>query len=188
MSTKFIHDNFLLENKYAEELYHNYSKNQPIIDYHNHLSPKQVAENKIFNTITDCWLGGDHYKWRAMRANAIPEKYITGNATDQEKFLKWAETVPYAMCNPLYHWTHLELKRYFGIDSLLNANSGTTIYNTANEHLNSPQFSTQGLLKKMIWMPFWKSTILKFLIQLSTTIIFPKQKTSRKIGLMKNSK
>ena len=145
----FINDNFLLENNTAKKLYYDFVAHLPIIDYHNHLSPKQVADNKIFNTITDCWLSEDHYKWRAMRANAISEKYITGNATDQEKFLKWSETVPYAMCNPLYHWTHLELKRYFGIDSLLNSNSGNAIYNTANEQLNAPEFSSQGLIKKM---------------------------------------
>ncbi|RXP51966.1 glucuronate isomerase [Lutibacter sp. HS1-25] len=145
----FINDNFLLENNTAQKLYHDFVADLPIIDYHNHLCPKQVADNKIFNTITDCWLGGDHYKWRAMRANAIPEKYITGNSTDQEKFSKWAETVPYTMCNPLYHWTHLELKRYFGIDNLLNPASGSIIYNSANEQLNTSNFSTQGLIKKM---------------------------------------
>ncbi len=145
----FISNNFLLENKTAEKLYFDYVANLPIIDYHNHLSPKQVAENKVFNTLTECWLGGDHYKWRAMRANAIDEKYITGNSTEKEKFLNWAETVPYTMCNPLYHWTHLELKRYFGIDTLLNPTSANQIYDVANLQLNKPEFSTQGLMKKM---------------------------------------
>lgn len=115
MSTSFIHDNFLLENKFAEELYHNYSKNLPIIDYHNHLSPQFIAEDKIFDNITNVWINGDHYKWRAMRTLGINEQFITGNGSDKDKFLNWAKTVPYTMRNPLYHWTHLELARYFGI-------------------------------------------------------------------------
>ena len=107
MSTNFIHENFLLENKYAEELYHKYSKNQPIIDYHNHLSPKLIAEDNVFKNITDVWINGDHYKWRAMRTLGVNEKFITGDASDKEKFLQCVKTVPYTLINPLYHFTHL---------------------------------------------------------------------------------
>jgi len=138
MSTKsFINDNFLLENKYAEELYHNFAKNQPIIDYHNHLSAKQIAENKPIPNLTKAWLDGDHYKWRGMRANGISEHFITGSASAQEKFEKWAETVPYTIGNPLFHWTQLELKRYFNIDEILKPETAASIYNTANEILNT---------------------------------------------------
>lgn len=148
MSTTFIHDNFLLENKYAEELYHNYSKNQPIIDYHNHLSPKLIAENNIFKNITDVWINGDHYKWRAMRTLGVNEKFITGDASDKDKFLQWGKTVPYTMRNPLYHWTHLELARYFGIHELLNEKSAEAIYEETSQKLATPEFSCQNLLKK----------------------------------------
>ncbi|ALJ05923.1 glucuronate isomerase [Pseudalgibacter alginicilyticus] len=146
---KFIHDNFLLENKYAEELYHNYSKDLPIIDYHNHLSPKFIAENKTFKNITEVWINGDHYKWRAMRTLGVNESYITGAASDEDKFKKWAETVPYTMRNPLYHWTHLELARYFNIYDLLNDKSGQRVFGETNEKLNSGDYSCQQLLQKM---------------------------------------
>lgn len=149
MSTNFIHDNFLLENKFAEELYHNYSKNQPIIDYHNHLSPQHIAENTIFDNITKVWINGDHYKWRAMRTLGVNEQFITGNASDKDKFLQWGKTVPYTMRNPLYHWTHLELARYFDINELLNEKSAESIYEQASAKINSPEFSTQNLLKKV---------------------------------------
>ncbi len=149
MSTNFIHDNFLLENKYAEELYHNYSKNQPIIDYHNHLPPQNIADDTVFENITKVWINGDHYKWRAMRTLGVNEQYITGSASDKEKFLNWAKTVPYTMRNPLYHWTHLELARYFGINELLNEKSAEGIYLQASEKLNSTAYSTQNLLKKV---------------------------------------
>jgi glucuronate isomerase len=149
MSTKFIHDNFLLENKYAEELYHNYSKNQPIIDYHNHLSPQLIAEDKIFENITQVWINGDHYKWRAMRTLGINEKYITGDGSDKEKFMQWAKTVPYTMRNPLYHWTHLELARYFDITELLNEKSAERIYDEASAKINSAAYSTRNLLRKV---------------------------------------
>lgn len=147
--TNFINDNFLLQTSAAQKLYHDYVANLPIIDYHNHLNPKEIAQNKRFDSITECWLNGDHYKWRAMRANGIPENYITGNADDQERFQKWADTVPYTMCNPLYHWTHLELKRYFGIDQLLDKNTSKTIYEQVNAQLQTDDFSVQNLLKKM---------------------------------------
>lgn len=149
MSTKFIHDNFLLENKFAEELYHNYAKNQPIIDYHNHLPPQQIAENKVFNNITNVWINGDHYKWRAMRTLGINEKFITGGASDKDKFMNWAKTVPYTMRNPLYHWTHLELARYFDIYDLLNENSAEKIYEETKEKLNTAAYSCQNLLHKV---------------------------------------
>ncbi|MCF6130086.1 glucuronate isomerase [Flavobacterium sp. AS60] len=149
MSANFINDNFLLENKYAEELYHNYSKNQPIIDYHNHLSPQHIAENTIFDNITKVWINGDHYKWRAMRTLGVNEQFITGNATDKDKFLQWGKTVPYTMRNPLYHWTHLELARYFDIYDLLNEKSAESIYEQASAKINSAEYSTQNLLKKV---------------------------------------
>ena len=149
MSTSFIHDNFLLENKFAEELYHNYSKNLPIIDYHNHLSPQFIAEDKIFDNITNVWINGDHYKWRAMRTLGINEQFITGNASDKDKFINWAKTVPYTMRNPLYHWTHLDLARYFGITELLNEKSAESIYEQATAKINSPEYSTRNLLTKV---------------------------------------
>lgn len=145
----FISDTFLLQNKYAEELYFNYAKSQPIIDYHNHLIPKSIAENQKFDNITQVWIYGDHYKWRAMRTMGVNEKYITGNASDAEKFNAWAKTVPYTLRNPLYHWTHLELKRYFGIDEFLDGKSAQTIYeNTAVQLQNTSHF-TRGLLEMM---------------------------------------
>jgi len=111
---KFLDKNFLLENPTAERLYHDYASPMPIIDYHCHLNPQQIAEDVNFSNLTQIWLAGDHYKWRAMRANGVDEKFITGDASDRDKFLKWAETVPDTLRNPLYHWTHLELQRYFG--------------------------------------------------------------------------
>ncbi len=149
MSTKFIHDNFLLENKYAEELYHTYSKHQPIIDYHNHLPPQQIAEDKTFGNITNVWINGDHYKWRAMRTLGIDEEFVTGKASDKDKFLNWAKTVPYTMRNPLYHWTHLELARYFDIYDLLNEKSAEKVWEITQEKLNSSEYSCRGLLKKV---------------------------------------
>lgn len=149
MSTPFINDNFLLENKFAEELYYNYSKNQPIIDYHNHLSPQFIAEDKIFDNITQVWINGDHYKWRAMRTLGINEQFITGNGSDKDKFMNWAKTVPYTMRNPLYHWTHLELARYFDIHDLLNEKSAEKIYMEASAKINSAEYSTQNLLRKV---------------------------------------
>ncbi|GLR15458.1 glucuronate isomerase [Portibacter lacus] len=148
MKKAFIHDNFLLENSFAEELYHTYAKDQPIIDYHNHLPPKQIAEDTIFNNITKVWINGDHYKWRAMRTLGINEKFITGSANDEEKFNAWAKTVPYTMRNPLYHWTHLELARYFDIDILLNEQSAGKIYQETAKKLSSSEYSCRNLLLK----------------------------------------
>jgi len=146
-SKKFILDNFLLTNKTAESLFHDYAKDLPIIDYHCHLPVKEIADNKKFDNITQIWLYGDHYKWRAMRTNGINEKYITGDSSDWEKFLAWAETVPYTLRNPLYHWTHMELKNPFGINKLLDGDSAKEIWEHSNELLQTAEFSTRSLLK-----------------------------------------
>ena len=145
----FINDNFLLKTKTAQRLYHHYAKDLPIIDYHNHLSPKDIAKDKQFDNLTQVWLYGDHYKWRAMRANGISEEYITGNKSDKEKFEKWAETVPYTLRNPLYHWTHLELQRYFDVHQLLDKKSSNTIYKKCSDKLKSKEYAVQSLLLKM---------------------------------------
>jgi len=145
----FLDDNFLLNNKTAEELYHNYSKNLPIIDYHNHLIPEQIANDIKFDNISQAWLHGDHYKWRAMRANGVNERYITGDASDEEKFIKWAETVPYTLRNPLHHWTHLELQRYFGITDLLSPKTASKIYADTQAKLQQDSHSVRGLLRMM---------------------------------------
>lgn len=149
MIKPFLGDNFLLENSVAERLYHDHAKKQPIIDYHNHLPPDEIANDKKFSSITSVWLNGDHYKWRAMRANGIGESFITGTADDKDKFLKWAATVPYTMRNPLYHWTHLELQRYFGINALLNPETAASVYDQTSDLLQSDEYSAKGLLRKM---------------------------------------
>lgn len=146
---KFLDENFLLNNATAQRLYHAYAKDMPIIDYHNHLPPNEIADDKSFENITRVWLNGDHYKWRAMRTNGVDESYITGDKPDWEKFKAWAATVPYTLRNPLYHWTHLELQRYFNIHSILNANSAKKIYDECNEKLQSNEYSVRGLLEKM---------------------------------------
>ncbi|WP_082232976.1 glucuronate isomerase [Halobacillus massiliensis] len=142
----FITDDFLLHNEYARELYHEHAKDLPVIDYHNHLPPNEIEQDRKFENITQIWLQGDHYKWRLLRANGVEEKYITGNASDKEKFIAWAQTVPNTLGNPLYHWTHMELLRYFGIDELLDEDSAEDIWNTANERLQDPGMSTRNLL------------------------------------------
>jgi glucuronate isomerase len=147
--TPFLSDDFLLQTPTARTLYHEHAAPQPIIDYHCHLPPDQIAQNRQFENITQIWLYGDHYKWRAMRANGVNERFITGDASDWEKFEKWAETVPYTVRNPLYHWTHLELRRYFGITELLNKDSARRIYEQCNALLQTPEYSVQGLLTKM---------------------------------------
>ncbi len=150
MKDVFITENFLLETKTAVDLYHTYAAELPIIDYHCHIPPKEIAENKKFGNLAQIWLYGDHYKWRAMRTAGVPEKYITGNASDWEKFEKWSETVPKTIRNPLYHWTHLELKRPFGIsDRLLNKDTAKGIWDECNERLSTDNFSTQGIIKQM---------------------------------------
>ena len=145
----FMDDDFLLENAVAAALYHDHASQLPIIDYHCHLSPDDIAADRRFRNMTEIWLEGDHYKWRAMRSNGIPERYITGDASDEEKFGKWAETVPATLRNPLYHWTHLELQRYFGIREVLNPGSAADIYRRGNEVLQQPELSCRGILKKM---------------------------------------
>lgn len=145
----FLQDDFLLRSDFAKKLYHNYAKSLPVIDYHCHLSPKEIAEDRQFENITKIWLDGDHYKWRAMRTLGISEEFITGNKSDQEKFQKWAYTVPYTLRNPLYHWTHLELQRYFGINDLLNHTSADAIYAYATSKLQEKSFSARGILNKM---------------------------------------
>lgn len=147
--TPFLTDDFLLQSEPAKRLYHQYAKDLPIIDYHCHLPPQDIATNRQFETITKIWLDGDHYKWRAMRTLAIDEKYITGNGSDSEKFEKWAYAVPYTMRNPLYHWTHLELKRYFGVEKLLSPETAKEIYNDSTALLKKPEYDTRSLLKKM---------------------------------------
>ncbi len=145
----FITEDFLLETETAKVLYHEYAEDMPIYDYHCHLPPEQIVKDIKFKTLTEVWLYGDHYKWRAMRINGVEERYCTGDASDKDKFKKWAETVPYCMRNPLYHWTHLELKRYFGVDELLNRNSAKRIYESCNEKLQSEDYSVRNLLRKM---------------------------------------
>ena len=146
---KFMDDNFLLQTKTAEELFHNHAAKMPIIDYHCHLIPEMVANDHKFSSITELWLGGDHYKWRAMRTNGVDERYCTGKDTsDWEKFEKWAETVPYTFRNPLYHWTHLELKTAFGIEKLLCPETAREIFDECNEKLKLPEFSARGLMRK----------------------------------------
>ncbi|MEN9958146.1 MAG: Glucuronate isomerase [Bacteroidota bacterium] len=145
----FLNEDFLLQTPTAQTLYHDFAAKMPIIDYHNHLVPQQIAEDKQFDNITQIWLYGDHYKWRAMRAHGVNEKYITGNASDEEKFMKWAETVPYTMRNPLYHWTHLELQRYFGVTELLNKDSAKRIYDHCSDLLRTKEYSVRNLLLKM---------------------------------------
>lgn len=145
---RFMDENFLLQTDTAVKLYHEYARDIPVFDYHCHLNPREIAENKKYRNITEIWLGCDHYKWRAMRNNGIDEKYITGNATDKEKFLMWAETVPACIGNPLYHWTHLELKRYFGIDDLLSPETAESIWERCNEMLQKDTFTARSLIQR----------------------------------------
>ena len=146
---KFLDDNFLLVTKTSQHLYHDFAKEMPIIDYHNHLPPDEIAADKNFENITRVWLNGDHYKWRAMRTNGVQEEFITGNKSDLEKFQKWAETVPYTLRNPLYHWTHLELQRYFDITDILNAETAKKIYDETSAKLQTKEYSVRSLLEKM---------------------------------------
>ncbi|MGI0106658.1 glucuronate isomerase [Salinimicrobium sp. WS361] len=145
----FIDADFLLETNHARKLYHDFAKSMPLIDYHCHLSAKDIAKNRIFENLTQLWIEGDHYKWRAMRALGIEEKYITGKASDREKFSKWAATIPYTLMNPLYHWTHLELKRYFGVDEILNTSNSEEVYDHCNSLISTPEYSVRNLLRKM---------------------------------------
>ena len=144
----FLDDNFLLKGETAIDLYHNFAKDMPIIDYHCHLSPKEIYENKTFRNLTDVWLSGDHYKWRALRSNGVEERLITGDADDWDKFTAWASTVPVTLGNPLYHWSHLELKRYFGIDELINGENAKVIWEKANAKLTSGEFGARDLITR----------------------------------------
>ncbi|MDP4237913.1 MAG: glucuronate isomerase [Bacteroidota bacterium] len=143
----FLDENFLLQTETARKLYHEHASKMPVIDYHCHLIPSLVATDHQFKTLTEIWLGGDHYKWRAMRTNGIDEKYCTGNASDWEKFEKWAETVPYTMRNPLYHWTHLELKTGFGVEKLLSPATAREIYEECNAKLQTPEYSARNIMR-----------------------------------------
>lgn len=145
----FLDENFLLQTKTAQKLYHEHAKDMPIIDYHCHLSPEDIANNRQFDNLTQIWLEGDHYKWRAMRTNGVPERFCTGDADDYEKFEKWAQTVPYTVRNPLYHWTHMELKRPFGVEKILKPETAREIYNSCTDMLQSDEFKVRGILKKM---------------------------------------
>jgi len=145
----FINNDFILQTESAKRLFHDHAEKLPIIDYHCHLSPKDIANDRQFNSITEAWLEGDHYKWRAMRTNGIEESFITGKKDDFQKFMKWAETVPHTLRNPLYHWTHLELKRYFGVNTLLNPQTAQGIYNDTSAKLQSKEYSVRNLMLKM---------------------------------------
>lgn len=144
----FIHPDFLLQSSAARRLYHDYAENEPILDYHNHLPPRDIAQNRRFEDLGQLWLEGDHYKWRAMRAAGVEERFCTGDAAPYEKFLAWAKVVPQTLRNPLFHWTHLELQRYFGIDELLNERTAPSIWEAANAQLQRPEYGAQGLLEK----------------------------------------
>jgi len=146
---KFLSKNFLLETESAQKLYHDYAEEMPIIDYHCHLPVEQIANDINFENLTQVWLYGDHYKWRAMRTNGVDESYCTGNKSDWEKFEKWAETVPYTLRNPLYQWTHLELQRYFDVDEILNPSTAKKIYDKCSKKLRTKEYSVRNLLRKM---------------------------------------
>lgn len=145
----FLDSEFLLQTETARMLYHEHAQKMPIIDYHCHLNPQEIAENHRFADLTEIWLGGDHYKWRAMRANGVAEEYITGNKPSFEKLLKWADTLQHAMRNPLYHWTHLELSRVFGINKVLNPSSAREIYDECTAMLQTPEFRAQAIMERM---------------------------------------
>lgn len=144
---KFMDENFLLQTETAQKLYHQHAAKMPILDYHCHIDPKDIADDRMFKNMTEIWLYGDHYKWRAMRTNGVEERFCTGDATDWEKFEKWAETVPYTLRNPLYHWTHLELKRFFGMEEILSPKNARKIYDYCNEKLNTPAYSCRNIIR-----------------------------------------
>ena len=145
----FMDENFMLDNEVSEQLFHQHAKNLPIIDYHCHLNPEYIARDHKFDNLGQIWLEGDHYKWRAMRTNGIDERYCTGKDTsDWEKFDKWAEALPYTMRNPLYHWTHLELRTAFGVDKILKPETAREIFDECTAKLRTPEFSARGLMRK----------------------------------------
>ncbi len=147
---RFMTEDFLLDTEYAQRLYHEHAEAQPIFDYHCHLPPQQIADNYRFTNLYDIWLKGDHYKWRAMRSNGVPERLCTGDAGDREKFNAWAATVPHTLGNPLYHWTHLELRRPFGVvGTLLSPATADEIWNTCNALLAQDDFSARGIMRQM---------------------------------------
>lgn len=148
MMKKFMDEDFMLENETAKELFFQYANNMPIFDWHCHLSPKEIWENKNYKNITQVWLGGDHYKWRAMRSCGVPEEKITGNADAREKFNMWTKTMPYLIGNPLYHWTHLELQRYFGIQEPLDEHTADTVWEKTESMLAKPEFTPRGLIEQ----------------------------------------
>ena len=145
---KFMDKDFLLSTETAKKLYHEYAAVMPVLDYHCHINPKEIWEDRKFENITQVWLGGDHYKWRQMRSNGVEEKYITGDATDREKFQKWAETLEMAIGNPLYHWSHLELQRYFGYEGALNGDTAEEVWNICNEKLQQPNMTARNIVKQ----------------------------------------
>src|SRR5215472_15367042 len=147
-SMPFIHEDFLLSTPTARRLYHRHAASQPILDYHCHLPPQDVAANRQFRDLFEIWLEGDHYKWRAMRANGVEERFCTGDAAPRDKFLAWARTVPHTLRNPLYHWTHLELARYFDIDALLDESSAARVWDHANEQLAGDGLRAHGILNR----------------------------------------
>ena len=144
---KFMDENFLLQTETAQKLYHHHAAKMPVLDYHCHINPKDIADDRKFKTITEIWLYGDHYKWRAMRTNGVDERFCTGDASDWEKFEKWAETVPQTLRNPLYHWTHLELNRFFGVEEVLSPKNARKIYDFCNEKLNTPAYSCRNIIR-----------------------------------------
>ena len=145
---QFITDDFLLKNEIAKKLYNDYAKNLPIIDYHCHIDAKEIAEDKRFKNITELWLGGDHYKWRYMRAAGVDEKYITGDASDKEKFIKWIEVLSSAIGNPLYHWSHMELKKYFGFEGYAKKENAEELWELCNKVIASDDFSARNIITK----------------------------------------
>ena len=144
----FMDEQFLLSTQTAQKLFHNYAEHMPILDYHCHINPQEIAEDRQFSNITEVWLGGDHYKWRQMRSNGVDEYYITGDAPDREKFQKWAETLETLIGNPLYHWSHLELQRYFGYKGHLSGETAEEVWNLCNEKLRTPQMSVRNIIKQ----------------------------------------
>ena len=145
---KFMDKDFLLSTETAQKLFHEHAEQTPILDYHCHINPEEIAKDRKFENITQVWLGGDHYKWRQMRSNGVDEKYITGDASDREKFQKWAETLEKAIGNPLYHWSHLELQRYFGYEGYLNGDTAEEVWNLCNAQLQMPEMSVRNIIKR----------------------------------------
>lgn len=179
---KFMDENFLLSTETAQKLFHNYAENTPILDYHCHINPREIAEDRHFDNITQVWLGGDHYKWRFMRSCGVEEYYITGAASDKEKFFKWAEVLGKAIGNPLYHWSHLELQRYFDYHGALNKNTAEEVWNICNAKLASPEMSARNIIKNPMLHLFvppttpsipWSGTILSPMIKALMFRCFP---------------